>query len=341
MEILRDYNKIPLMAVTKEHLEKKIPFSKPILRPGSELWGNFIDEVRNLIEYGFIKLDEDELELINSDIGEKSIYENNEVDLEIPRLIFTDSLSNKSLYEVYVKNNNITERVYFTDINETDDLSQKLSIREMFYIKDNTLLLESIGENERCVNIAKSKFKVYPSIFSSSSIVKCIKGEIWKNNLNESFFTGRLNKFKDIPKIKSKRKLIELFKEYSNLNLNDINSEEEDFLKKFNIELLILKELSKCDINKSDLDLLKLYSSNNNNYKKFEEYVDHPLNKVLDWDIEESTPEEKVVNNKPNNMDIGEISLEERKKRNKLKYFLPSNSFPYYGEFNELSSDGE
>lgn len=300
MEILRDYNKIPLMDITKEHLKTGRSFSEPLLRPGSDDWSNFVDEVKNLIEYGFIKLDDEENEIINSSIGTKSVYEGVEVVLEVPTLIGVDPLSNTSLYEVFINDGGKTRKINFVNEDVSDDEHDML-VNEMFYVLENSsfLINEEKDKDDRCTRIAKRKYDVWPSAYASGAVVKCRKGEIWSDlkeeilEINEGFLSNRLSKFRDVPKIKSKNKLINLYKEFNDLDLNDADENEKAFLSNFNLEMLLLKSLSKCDLNKSDIDLIKMYSNYNDNYKKFEEYMNHPLKEVLDWDIEEKFKKEK------------------------------------------------
>ena len=36
-------------------------------------------------------------------------------------------------------------------------------------------------EDDRCTRIAKKKYKVWPSAYASGAVVRCRKGEIWKD----------------------------------------------------------------------------------------------------------------------------------------------------------------
>lgn len=66
------------------HLERGIPLSESIFRIESEAWIDLINEARKLWETGVIDLSDDDLFLISNDIGERAIYEDTAVLLDIP-----------------------------------------------------------------------------------------------------------------------------------------------------------------------------------------------------------------------------------------------------------------
>lgn len=66
------------------HISNNIPLSENIYRYGSESFFNLINETKKLYEKGVIKLNENDIELINTDIGEKVIFEGEYVWLDTP-----------------------------------------------------------------------------------------------------------------------------------------------------------------------------------------------------------------------------------------------------------------
>jgi hypothetical protein len=60
-------------------------------------------------------------------------------------------------------------------------------------------MCEPINEkNDRCTQIAKRKYKVWPSAYASGAVVKCRQGKIWKNkSKKESVETESFEKEKD------------------------------------------------------------------------------------------------------------------------------------------------
>jgi dephospho-CoA kinase len=67
------------------HLENKISFTENVFRPGSEMFFEMINEAKLLYKAGMYEpTDEWEVDMLNSDIGEKAIYEGQEVILDYP-----------------------------------------------------------------------------------------------------------------------------------------------------------------------------------------------------------------------------------------------------------------
>jgi hypothetical protein len=67
------------------HLNNNIPLTENIYRPHSDNFFNLINEVRNLYLNGVISLNEEETELIETNIGKKIKLQNGkEVYLDIP-----------------------------------------------------------------------------------------------------------------------------------------------------------------------------------------------------------------------------------------------------------------
>jgi hypothetical protein len=66
------------------HLENEIPLTESVYRIGSDAWISMIDEARSLWESGEIELNEDDLFLISTDAGQRAVYEDSDVLLEIP-----------------------------------------------------------------------------------------------------------------------------------------------------------------------------------------------------------------------------------------------------------------
>ena len=66
------------------HVENSIPLYDCIYRPGSKGFFNLISESRKMYNNGYMKVDEDELDMLNSDLGEFVLYEGREVALDFP-----------------------------------------------------------------------------------------------------------------------------------------------------------------------------------------------------------------------------------------------------------------
>lgn len=68
----------------KYHLDNKISLSENIFRTYSEKYFELIEEVRKLYFENKIELNDDDAELVESDLGKKSIYEGREIYLDAP-----------------------------------------------------------------------------------------------------------------------------------------------------------------------------------------------------------------------------------------------------------------
>ena len=66
------------------HVENSIPLYDCIYRPGSKGFFSLISESRKMYNNGLLKVDEDELDMLNSDLGEFALYEGREVALDFP-----------------------------------------------------------------------------------------------------------------------------------------------------------------------------------------------------------------------------------------------------------------
>lgn len=66
------------------HVEHSIPLYDCIYRPGSKGFFSLISESRKMYNSGFLKVDEDELDMLNSDMGRFANYGNREVALDFP-----------------------------------------------------------------------------------------------------------------------------------------------------------------------------------------------------------------------------------------------------------------
>jgi hypothetical protein len=63
----------------KYHVENKIPLSESVFRFGSESYFNLINEVRNLYKRNLIKLNDEDLWFVKSNIGESVTLDNGKV----------------------------------------------------------------------------------------------------------------------------------------------------------------------------------------------------------------------------------------------------------------------
>lgn len=66
------------------HVENSIPLYDSIYRPGSKGFFRLISESRTMYNNGMLRVDEDELDMLNSDLGEFAFYEGREVALDFP-----------------------------------------------------------------------------------------------------------------------------------------------------------------------------------------------------------------------------------------------------------------
>tara|TARA_B100000282_G_C31628859_1_gene442885 strand:+ start:165 stop:818 length:654 start_codon:yes stop_codon:yes gene_type:complete len=66
------------------HVENSIPLYDSIYRPGSKGFFSLISESRTMYNNGYLRVDEDELDMLNSDLGEFALYEGREVALDFP-----------------------------------------------------------------------------------------------------------------------------------------------------------------------------------------------------------------------------------------------------------------
>ena len=66
------------------HLKHSIPLHENIYRPGSERFFSLICEARKWYNKGHLSLLEEDIDLINSDLGEWEIFEGKEVALDFP-----------------------------------------------------------------------------------------------------------------------------------------------------------------------------------------------------------------------------------------------------------------
>jgi hypothetical protein len=66
------------------HVENSIPLYDCIYRPGSKGFFSLISESRTMYNNGYLRVDEDELDMLNSDLGEFAFYEGRQVALDFP-----------------------------------------------------------------------------------------------------------------------------------------------------------------------------------------------------------------------------------------------------------------
>lgn len=94
------------------HLENNIPFDECVFRYGSDMYFSFVNHLRECYNNSLLEnyeYSEDELELINSDLGEFVMYEGEMVPLDLIMEEETPELNKpkrggKAKYIVYVKN---------------------------------------------------------------------------------------------------------------------------------------------------------------------------------------------------------------------------------------------
>lgn len=88
-----------LAEAVEYHLENSIPFTENVFRPGSEMFFEMLSEAKRLYQEGeYTPADEWERDLLESDVGEKAIFEGREVILDYP---FEEELGESSFkYDV-------------------------------------------------------------------------------------------------------------------------------------------------------------------------------------------------------------------------------------------------
>ena len=83
---------VPISEGLKYHIENNIPLSEPVYRIYSEKYFDLIEEVKRLyLEDSLAILDED-AELLETDLGEKAIFEGREVYLDAPIFLEEDEM---------------------------------------------------------------------------------------------------------------------------------------------------------------------------------------------------------------------------------------------------------
>ena len=99
------------------HVENSIPLYDCIYRPGSKGFFSLISESRTMYNNGLLRVDEDELDMLNSDLGEFALYEGREVALDFP-------ISEEADYELLAEPD-------LTDQDERDEyLSKKAAAKK-------------------------------------------------------------------------------------------------------------------------------------------------------------------------------------------------------------------
>ena len=68
----------------QEHIERGVPFTECMFRPGSQAFTDFYREVKRLYNEGKIEVDWQDAELLETDIGECIIVEGERVPLDVP-----------------------------------------------------------------------------------------------------------------------------------------------------------------------------------------------------------------------------------------------------------------
>ena len=126
-------------------------------------------------------------------------YKENKIEEHKILRLFTESVDNKEL----VWHRDAEDRIitikecdewYLQMDNETPVLME--NGKEHFIPKntyhrvikgEGNLMVEitKLDEDDRCVKIAKRKYDVWPSAYASGAVVRCRKGEIWKNESDD------------------------------------------------------------------------------------------------------------------------------------------------------------
>jgi len=92
MKLVKD---VPISDRLKYHLENKLTLEENIFRIYSEGYFKLINEVRSLYENDAIELNDDDVDIVESDLGFRAIYEGQEVFLDAPIELEEDDYLNE------------------------------------------------------------------------------------------------------------------------------------------------------------------------------------------------------------------------------------------------------
>ena len=92
MKLVKD---IPISDRLKYHLDNKLTLEENIFRIYSEGYFKLINEVRSLYENDAIELNDDDVDIVESDLGFRAIYEGQEVFLDAPIELEEDDYLNE------------------------------------------------------------------------------------------------------------------------------------------------------------------------------------------------------------------------------------------------------
>lgn len=92
MKLVKD---IPISDRLKYHLDNKLTLEENIFRIYSEGYFKLINEVRSLYEDDAIELNDDDVDIVESDLGFRAIYEGQEVFLDAPIELEEDDYLNE------------------------------------------------------------------------------------------------------------------------------------------------------------------------------------------------------------------------------------------------------
>ena len=92
MKLVKD---IPISGRLKYHLDNKLTLEENIFRIYSEGYFKLINEVRSLYENDAIELNDDDVDIVESDLGFRAIYEGQEVFLDAPIELEEDDYLNE------------------------------------------------------------------------------------------------------------------------------------------------------------------------------------------------------------------------------------------------------
>ena len=82
---------------------------------------------------------------------------------------------------IYDLRNSIQKFARSHSDNENMQLLKRLAELIQYYSGDVNKSEELNEEDDRCTRIAKRKYDVWPSAYASGAVVRCRKGEIWKD----------------------------------------------------------------------------------------------------------------------------------------------------------------
>jgi hypothetical protein len=217
----------------KYHIGKNIPLFESVYRIGSKKHLLLIKEARKLYSRDLINLCEEDVNLVNTHIGEFALYEGESVPLDLPMLnekgadtAWEDEEGNKvTLQDILDMTKNVPQKDYPTEklakvVLNWDDNPEEVERIDQVEISKQYPILIMIDEagkiqwildgNHRAQKALRSKAETIPAKLIKPSMLdakskKVLLGVVDENMLNEGEIEEAEFKGKDVPLNKPKR----------------------------------------------------------------------------------------------------------------------------------------